>query len=412
MLAAGHHQMWAIFAWICAVAISPVALKYFPIPHLWIYLALSVTLFVTAALIRGARPLWFNLACIALGLSIIEYYFWKSGPAEFIQRRVNEGDVEELIYAPHDKLGWAPQAGTVARHRLSFKGELLYDVHYTIGSNGLRISSPPTTDHHASLAVDCILFFGGSFMFGQGLEDYETLPFLVGEKSRSRTYNFGVKGYGAHQMLAALQHGLVEDAIGCGQTRVSHVFYQAISDHIGRSAGPEWGWDYGPRYRLTSDGGVRLDGSFEDGGGQEERSLTQLVINQFTKSRIYKAIINGKYVKKFSQEHLDLYLGIVDAARSFVRSTYPCAEFHVLLWDEDKIDNRGITDGLREKGIDVRLMSDILPDYKLDGLNERYILHEEDVHPNALADELIAEYVVREILPRPGPCDTPPLAAG
>jgi hypothetical protein len=263
------------------------------------------------------------------------------------------------------------------------------------------------------LAADCILFFGGSFTFGQGLEDHETLPFLVGEKTehRSRTYNFGVKGYGAHQMLSALQHGLVEDAIRCDQRRVSHVFYQSISDHIGRSAGPAWGWDYGPRYRLTPDGGVMLDGRFEDGAGQEEESLTQLVINQFTKSRIYKAIINGKYLRKFSQEELDLYLGIIDASRRFVRSAYPCAEFHVLLWDEDRIDNRGIRDGLRERGIDVRLMSDILPDYEIDGLNEPYILHEEDEHPNALADELIADYVVREVLPRPDSCDMPPLAA-
>jgi hypothetical protein len=405
--------MWAIFAWICVVAISPVALKYFPIPHLWIYLALSVTLFVTTALIRGARPLWFNLACIALGLAIIEYYFWQAGPADFVQGRVTEGNVEELIHAPDDKLGWAPQAGTVARHRLTFEGELLYDVHYTIGSNGLRISSPPTADHHVPLAADCMLFFGDSFTFGQGLEDHETLPFVVGEKleNRSRTYNFGVKGYGAHQMLSALQHGLVEDAVRCDQGRVTHVFYQGITDHIGRSAGPVWGWHYGPRYRLTSDGGVRLDGSFEDDAGQEEeQSLTQLTINQFTKSRIYKAIINGKYVSKFSQEELDLYLGIVDASRRLVRSTYPCTEFHVLLWDEDKIDNRGIRDGLRERGIDVRLMSDILPDYELDSLNERYVLHEEDEHPNALAVELIAEYAVREVLPRPGPCDTPPLA--
>jgi hypothetical protein len=52
-------------------------------------------------------------------------------------------------------------------------------------------------------------------------------------------------------------------------------------------------------------------------------------------------------------------------------------------------------------------MSDILPHYRADGLNEAYRLHRADAHPNALANELIADYVVREILPRSGPCESP-----
>ena len=81
---------------------------------------------------------------------------------------------------------------------------------------------------------------------------------------------------------------------------------------------------------------------------------------------------------------------------------YPEAEFHVLWWDEDDVDNKAISDDLRRRGITVHLMSDILPNYRADDLNEIYRLHEWDPHPNALANELIARYVVERILPPPG----------
>jgi hypothetical protein len=130
-------------------------------------------------------------------------------------------------------------------------GGRLYDTFYTVGSNGLRIPSTSTNSHDPS--PECVLFFGDSFTFGQGLADHETLPLRVHEKSaqRYRTYNFGVNGDGAHQMLSALQHGLVKDTVQCEATQMSHVFYQAITDHIRRSAGRSWFEKRGPRYVLT-----------------------------------------------------------------------------------------------------------------------------------------------------------------
>ena len=46
-------------------------------------------------------------------------------------------------------------------------------------------------------------------------------------------------------------------------------------------------------------------------------------------------------------------------------------------------------------------MSDILPNYRADDLNEQYRIHVRDPHPNALANKLIAQYVIREIMGEP-----------
>jgi hypothetical protein len=410
--------MWTILAWLCAVAFSLVSLKYFPIPYLWIFLVWAVVLFVSAATDRARRALWFNVACIGVGLAIFEYYTWTSGNQGFEARRVFEGNFEERLFAPHAELGWRPQAGSVVTQKLSFEGELLYDATYTIGPDGLRVSSPPTNDHASS--QQCILFFGGSFMFGQGLADHQTVPFRVhaAAPQRYRTYNFGVNGYGAHQMLSALQHGLVEDAVQCEREQVSHVFYQGITEHVSRSAGREWWQQRGPQYVLAQNGGVRFAGYFEDNDDHvEDKTLSMLVGNQIFKSTIYQAIVQGRYVRKYGRDDMNLYLSIIEEAQRVARADYPSVEFHVLLWDEDNLDNRTIREGLRERGISVHLMSDILPNYEPDDLNQEYRIHVRDPHPNALANELMAQYLVREVLGRPrlepelGAGETPPESA-
>jgi hypothetical protein len=390
-----------------STCVSVAALKYSSVPYVWIFLALSAVLVFTAWVDSARRVLWINVASVNLGLGLFEYYLWTSRPQTLAAFHEDQGTFSEDIFVPQKELGWAPKPGTAATHTRFFQGERLYDVTYTIGPNGLRISSP-SQDHAASTEGECALLFGGSFTFGQGLEDDESLPFQVYEISNGeyRTYNFGVMGYGAHQMLSALQHGLVDDATRCKKTQVSHVFYQAISDHIRRAAGRLWWNTHGPRYRRTQDGSIRLDGYLEDEPeDQNQASFIGFLGTQIFKSIVYRSIVEGKYVSKFKDETMDLYLGIVDEARKYVRSNYPCAEFHVLLWDEDDIDNRAMQDGLRERGIDLHLMSDILPHYQIDALNETYRLHHSDDHPNALANSLIAEHVVRKILPQPTRCD-------
>jgi hypothetical protein len=391
--------MWTILAWICAVAVSLLSLKYFTISCLWIFLVGALAFFVTAATDEHRRALWFNLACLSVGLGAFEYYLWTSSIRAYAAGRVAAGNAAERLYAPHDQLGWAPQPGTVVTEKLSFEGKVVFDATYTIGPNGLRISSPAEDRHDP--AQECVLFFGDSFTFGQGLADHETLPYRVDQKlpQRYRTYNFGVNGYGPHQMLSALHHGRVEDAVECDPTEVSHAFYQGITDHVSRSAGLMWWEARGPRYGLTQDGGVTLDGRLDDKG--DYRSPYQWIISQVFKSMILVSALQGKYVHKYSPEDVDLYVSILNESRRAVRSHFPAAEFHILWWDEDNLDNQTIRNEFKERNITVHLMSDILPNYGADDVNQQYRLHERDMHPNAVAVELIAQYVLRKILGEP-----------
>jgi len=393
----GTRQAWIfIFSCLCVAVASLAALEYSTIPYLWIFLSCSAALFAQAAIGTRSRALYVNLGFVFIPLAAFEYYLWESGIGAFVAHRVDEGTLEQ-IFMPDNLLGWAPKRGVAARQKRSFEGEVLYDVTYTIQPNGLRTSSP--SEHRSDLSQECILFFGGSFMFGQGLEDSETLPFLINVASENHysTYNFGVMGYGAHQMLSALQHDTVKNIVGCDPSRITHVFYQGIPDHVRRSAGRPWWSRRGPRYIMTDDDSVELVGRFEDIVGDE--SWWELIRTQIGRSRIYNAIYNSKYLSNYASSSIELYVGIVQQARELVRSSYPKSEFHVLWWDSDDIENSMIIGGLKQRGIDVRLMSEILPHYQPGDLNTIYHLHERDNHPNALANELIARYLLREVLP-------------
>jgi len=297
-------------------------------------------------------------------------------------------------------MGWALNPGTVAHHTVTVDGEQLYDATYTIGSDGLRISSPIT--HHGESRQQCILFFGGSFTFGQGVEDNQTLPYLINlnSKGKYRSYNFGVQGYGAHHMLSALQHGFVETTVDCDLSQVSHVFYQAILDHVRRAVGRIDTWSrHGPKYNLTEDGEFEFQGLFADSEGEIDiRSLKQRFIDQIARSMIYRSIGMDDYLSQYGENTIQFYLAIVEEARDVVRSKYPDAEFHVLLWDRNDIDSKQIVEGLREKRIALHLMSDILFGYQPDDPKSRYRLHERDAHPSSLAYELIARYLLSTIL--------------
>ena len=81
---------------------------------------------------------------------------------------------------------------------------------------------------------------------------------------------------------------------------------------------------------------------------------------------------------------------------------YTGSSFHVLFWDGDRINpkleeiNKAVLKGLQDKGISVYLISEILKDY--DDNKLKYWISRYDRHPNKIAHQTIADYVVTNIL--------------
>jgi hypothetical protein len=372
-----------------ALVASLLALDRLPAPFVWA--AASACALLGAAAFATGRPavraLWINAGAIVLALGLFEAYLWvRDDPAP--EERF-EGTYTTEYFVDHALLGYGPAQGVRVTASKYVEDRLVYDVAYTIDAHGLRITPPA-----AGGAGGSILFFGGSVTFGEGVNDEHAMPYIVAERGAGRyaVHNFAFHGYGPHQMLAALERGLVDQIV---DQAPRYVVYQAIPAHVARSAGLA-SWDrHGPSYELRPDGGVRFAGHFDDSRGAWRDALSA----GLERSRAYSSFL-GKG-RQTRERDIRLYLGVVRAARDAVLDAYPGCEFHVLLWgyEGDPVFD-SIRAGLIEAGISTHPVRDILPGY-LDA-PELYELSPEDKHPNPRAHAIIADYVDSNIVDKGG----------
>jgi hypothetical protein len=386
---------WLVVIVLTAGALSVLILSSAPAPFFWLGLTWAAVLFAAILFVKRSWPkaLLLNLGVVACVLAAIEGYLVTH---EYVPPVYPDGD----IYVHDGILGWAPKSASSVHAIKPMPTGLLYppqgtlfDVHYTIGPDGLRVAPPYRKD----LISGTILFFGCSFTFGEGLKDDETLPYQVGLQSqgRYRTLNFGVGGYGPEQMLAAIERGRVSALV---DTPPQYAYYVALAGHIWRVAGRvAWGGQ-APRYVLTSNGDVHQDGNLSDRKPLDARLGIKHGAKQLRKSAIWRLL--SFHDDSVSDEDLKLYLAVVRRSRDLLVAQYPGIQFRVILWTNpadpgDQPLYEKMQNGFREMGIPFDRVEDILPGYRSDQL--KYVLSSADHHPNALADRLLAEQVLHEV---------------
>lgn len=325
-----------------------------------------------------------RLALLALGVcasvlavAAVETYLSQvaSGPESSRAKRSYSNP--ELFHSDAT-FGVRPAPSISTKERYLYDGNLIYEVTYTTDSHGLRVG-PPVGDVPPEL---CILFFGGSFVWGQGVENDETLPYQVGVKTAERysVWNFGFGGYGPHQMLAAVESGFVRRAAPCTPR---HVFYLAISEHVNRAVGRTRSQEKGPRFVLRADGTVHRDGNLDEHRPSQARLLES--------SRLIRTAYDSIMP---SPADFNLYYKIVQRTRDLFAAHHPKVEFHVLNWNLNHGQLFGpdiATDGIRVHALDSIMPVVETAEYKIP----------HDGHPNPRAHELLADYVVRAILDAP-----------
>jgi hypothetical protein len=381
---------------VFAVVISLAALKGFSAPYLWILLTWGSVALCAFWLAPRAKNVWVAVVAVIFVFAVLEAYFWVSQNWIFTEV-AREGT---FTWVQDDLLGFRAARGVAQTEAKEYKGKKLFDATYTMGPNGLRVASaqPPTTKGN----LPCVLFFGGGYTFGYGLNDQETLPYRVWVRSggKYRVYNLGFITHGAQQMLAYLDHNLLSEEVECAPRDVKYVIYSAVPDDVRRAAGLRTiDHLHGPRYALGADGAVSYMGQFG-----EKQTLAQKIQSQLDKSWLYRKLKGGDavYYRRYRDADVDLYVAIVNAARKRITSMYPNAELHVLLWENDDLDKSGtlakkMLKGLSGAGLTVHRIEEILPGSAEDK-SEYFLAGLWESDPNAFADDRIAEYVVGHIL--------------
>lgn len=339
----------------------------------------AVACAVAARRTRSAplRRAWL-VACGASGVAAL--YLLLAGallptPAA-VQVTSLDGTTGAALTVPDDVLGYALRPGARVRATRAVDGVPSYDVVYTVGDDGLRV----TPRHPAGAPV---ILFGCSFTFGEGVADDETLAARLAAAlgERADVVNHGVGGYGPHQMLRALETGRVSIPHG------ARVFHQGLGDHVRRVAGMA-PWDgAGPRYVLDGDG-VRFVGPMY---ARPVRMLRRIAHGLARRGLLPE----GVFPDAVSDDDRELYVRVVSRAAELVRDAG--GRFTVVFWD-DSPDASALADRLEARGVEVWRISTLLP-----GVDVQRLKLPHDEHPSPeLYEQLaaaIAERMARETPP-------------
>ena len=390
---------------LLGVSFSILFLRYFQFPFFWI-LALWFSIFILAAISTAKsyiKLISFNLSAIIFIFGIFEIYFWNAKHVSTASRPSNKQVERKWINNKYplqvrdSRLGIALMKNA-SQTAVSYKnGRVIYKVTYTTDENGLRIS--PNHKYKNRVDMASILFFGGSFTFGEGVNDNETMPYVTGILTGEAfsIYNFAVHGYGPQHMLAQIEQGIIDLAI---RHKPRYSIYLVIPDHVNRLAAIYPWHKYGPIYYTDSNGNIKLQSKLAPNriwlkiNNQIRKSY---FLSNFTRNIENKTSIINK--SKLNKKHMiDFFVRVVDNSRNYLLSKYPANEFHVIFWDEkDNGYSEAIIDALtKKKIINHRVSSIIKEDYTDSNKNPYRIPY--DGHPSPLAYRILADYVVSEIV--------------
>lgn len=314
-----------------------------------------------------------------LGLFAFLLLDLSAGLAIKSQRDVlREGTAAEKEFILKDPaLGYRPKPScSLSARERSDKGEVLYDVTYSIDSLSRRVT--PQRDHQAERFA---LFFGCSFAFGEGLADDQTLPAAFARLApQYAVYNYAFGGYGPQQLYMRLGDAALRQEIS--QPR-GVLVYTFIDAHVERLIGSSYvynGWCQDcPYLALDPNGRVAHRGSFTS--GRPLRSAFYWLLSKSLSARLFRI----GFPRSITGEDVAFTAQVVQESKERFVRMFPGSEFYVLLYPGSEYAAQ-LKSYLEPRGVKTIDLS------QLHGFQEvPYIIHQKDPHPSGLANEKIAE---------------------
>ena len=328
--------------------------EYYPI----FLLLIALCLFILVLFKFRYRILIFNIAFLTLAFSVAGWYF-KS------KMKLTDHHTK-IIFKESKALGWVGIKNAVDTSKRFCGEKLLFNVVYNLDENGLR-RTPSIISNKETKSV---VFFGCSFTFGFGLNDNETIPYIVQEKAgnKFKVYNFGMDGYGTQQMLYVIDHNIIDTIL---KFEPKNFVYIVIPDHIYRMLG-QYDWC---------------------------KTFPKYILDPNTKDLKYMGDFGEikKHTNELCQSDFELFGLMVLKSKKILLAKYPNSKFHVILWHCKEMVGNKMVEILRKKNIDTHVLTNFVPNYAKDRKLYRIRPPYED-HPNYRINLLISNYIVDSII--------------
>ncbi len=292
-------------------------------------------------------------------------------------------------WAKYDRTeGWAiARPGVIEAQRLDPRtGALAYKARYTIDDHGDRVTR--TAGQGSAL-----VFFGGSFTFGDGIDDAATMPRQFADLfgGRQNTVNLGVTGYGPQQFLRAVQTGYKRDVIG---EKPAGFVFLTVPFHAARTACKEPWTTYAPRYALVDDKVTFVGGCYNGFAG---------VVHEWIANCAAYRVFLRPLRSRLTHDDITLYIRITAEAVKVARDRYGVETLVPYLHSPDPhyLDGTGYDDAtilrdLQAQGVEAVDMT--LADRPAEGI---YASIPGDGHPTAYANQTRAP-MIRDALAKLG----------
>ena len=321
---------------------------------------------------------------------IIMAFFLPSQLAPERTTRFDAGsDYVQQYFTSSDDLGPLARPGVHSSRKLASDGELIYDVRYSIGEDGLRITPGGDAGPGAAMRIN---FFGGSFTFGEGLNDDETLPYFVAAELQAiAVKNYGFHGYGPHQALAILQSDR--------DTKGDVNFFMTSPWHAQRAACVPAYSTGSPKFVLTDDKRLVRDGVCQ--AVQKEDSVLEAAATRvLAHSSLYRAL-QALNLDGSQDTQMEVYLAIVAEMARLSRSRGQYFIVGYVKADDNYFGGSYSNDTMYEA---MQGMADDIVDLtlaeKVESLPREYYIHELDRHPSARANRERARWVSPRLVQR------------
>lgn len=353
---------------------------------------------------------------------------------------------------PHYILGYANTPLYNGKAKFIVDDKVIYNISYTHDGYGNRV-----TLNNNENSKKCIAIYGGSFAYGAAVDNNETLEyFLAKELPDFHLLNFGISATGAHTVLARLEFQIDSEILAQCDELIS--IYKAIPHHIDRAYGANLGPNYQlnaknkPVYRGTYKEGeyarqrfwTKQPPKITPKPPHEQKHISALKKFSFYVKNMFqfKGVLDKSYIKrsialktnslkskdmiqeiiyeagyfsnpyyvKFAPNEIGLYFAIVKRIQDELKTQYG-VPLYIVLWDYDmhaqsfdKYDTT-LKANFRQMGVPFYALSEMIKDYpqdlerikRGDYDNFKYRVSRWDTHPNALANEKIAEFLATKI---------------
>jgi len=293
-----------------------------------------------------------------------------------------ETGIDPEYYQDHARFGYSPKPGVVTSAWKRVNGETVYDVEYAIDGLGRRITPHAET----ALRDRYLLGFGGSFMFGEGVNPDETLPFEIARLAAGhRAYNYGFHGYGPAQLLARLEEGGLRAEVDEEEGELVYLFIDA---HVQRAIGSfivHTGWAHAaPYYVLDEAQRPARSGSLTSG-----RPATALVYSLLDGSGLLRWL-RADLPLQIGSTHIDFTARLLARSRELFREQFGDQRFSVIIYPGSAYGER-LALRLAALGVDTLDYSELFDPSGVD-----YFIRE-DWHPSATAYRELAERLVTDL---------------